>query len=133
LALAFAAPAALSLAAAARLYPRERNAARVFAGVGGALVLVWALSEVRRLSHGAAMATAPLGLAEAACYALILLAGALALALLARRPATADAPFTQDLAHIAEGAKQLGLRIARRLTLAMARAARRGAEMRPRE
>lgn len=133
LALAFAAPAALSLAASARLYPRERNAARVFAGIGGALVLVWALSEVRRLFHGAAMATAPLGLAEAACYALILLAGALALALLARRPASADAPFTQDLARIAEGAKQLGLRIARALTLAIAWTARRGAEMRPRE
>ncbi len=127
--LAFAAPAALSLAASARLYARQRNAARIYASIGGVLGLVWALSEVRRMFHGAAMATAPSGLAEVACYALIFLAGLLALRLLSRRrsAAGADAPFTQDLVRIADGAAWLWMRVVRSLTLALAWAARRGA------
>lgn len=133
LALAFAAPAALSLAASARLYPRERNAARVCAGIGGAFVLVWAVSEVRRLFHGAAMATGPLGFLEAACYALICFSAVLAPALLARRPASANAPFAQDLVRVTEGAKQLGLQMKRRLTGTIAWAARRGGELRSRK
>jgi uncharacterized membrane protein len=99
LTLAFAAPAALSLAASWRLYTHQRIAARIYAIVGGVLALFWAVLEVRRLAHNDAMATAPVGLLEGAAYALIFLAAAVAVAVTARlRTAKhADGPFTQDL------------------------------------
>lgn len=99
LTLAFLAPAALSLAAARRLYLHQRIAARIYAGAGAVLVLLWAVLEVRRFAHGAAMASAPIGLLEGACYALVFLVAALAFAIVARLRAAkhADGPFTQDL------------------------------------
>lgn len=99
LALAFAAPALLALAAARRLYDYQRISARVFAGAGGVLLLAWAILEVRRLFRGAEIATAPVGLFEGACYALLLLAAALAVAVAARMRAARgpERPFTADL------------------------------------
>lgn len=105
LTLAFAAPAALALAAARRLYDHQRLPARIYAASGGVLLLTWALLELRRAFHGAEMASAPIGLFEAACYALLLLAYALALAFVARSRAArgAERPFTQDLVAITRG------------------------------
>lgn len=111
LALAFAAPAALGLAAANRLYTRQRNCARLFAGAGGVLALIWIVSEVRRIFHGAEMATAPTGLFETACYGLILLAGALVATVVSNRRMArhAEGPFTQDLAKASEGSALAGI------------------------
>jgi uncharacterized membrane protein len=88
-ALAFAAPAALALLAA-RKVPAQTRAARGFAVGGGLLALIWCLSEVRRAFHGPAMAMQPLGVFEAACYALVLLALALAVVIAARRRGAED-------------------------------------------
>lgn len=97
--LAFAAPALLSLAAARRLYLHHRTLARVYAIAGGALVLLWAVLEVRRIAHPAQMWGEPVGLLEGAAYALVFLATALAIAVFARLRAKkhADGPFTKDL------------------------------------
>lgn len=111
LALALAAPAALTFGAAARLYDHQRAAARFYAACGGILALIWALTETRRLFHGSAMDTAPLGLFEGACYALIFLGGALAVALAGRVRATAPlaAAFTHDLAAITRACAWVGI------------------------
>lgn len=111
LAIAFAAPAALALLAANRLYMRQRWAARAFAAAGGLLALMWAMLTLRRAFHADAMPTALVGLFEGACYALVFLAGALAVALVARQRAAkhADGPFTQDLAFITRGCAWAGL------------------------
>ncbi|MBL8542367.1 MAG: DUF2339 domain-containing protein [Hyphomonadaceae bacterium] len=113
LALALAAPAALALGAAARLYSHQRIAARIYAACGGALALIWALTETRRLFHGTAMDTAPLGLFEGACYALIFLGGALAIALAGRMrvSATLAAAFTHDLAAITRACAWAGIAV----------------------
>jgi uncharacterized membrane protein len=97
--LGFAAPAALALFAANRIYNAERFPARIYAIAGGALLLMWAALETRRLFHGVSIATPPVGLLEGACYALIFLAAALAVAVIARRRSAFDPlrPFTSDL------------------------------------
>lgn len=84
LALAFAAPAAFMLLAARRLYMRQRMPARLYAGAGAALALLWAILEVRRAFHGVDMAGAFVGAAEGACYGLLFLLVALIGAILAR-------------------------------------------------
>jgi uncharacterized membrane protein len=99
LTLAFAAPAAISLAAARRLYLFQRTFARIYAIAGGVLALLWAVLAVRRAAHGDQLASAPVGLLEGSAYALVFLGGALAVAIFARMRAVkhADGPFTQDL------------------------------------
>jgi uncharacterized membrane protein len=99
LTLGFAAPAAIALAAARRLYLSQRTFARIYAVAGGALALLWAVLEVRRVAHGDQMAGAPVGLLEGSAYALVFLGAALAVAIVARMRAVkhADGPFTQDL------------------------------------
>ncbi len=84
LALAFAAPAAVLLFAARRLYAAQRMPARLYAGAGAALALIWAMLETRRAFHGVEMAAAFVGAPEAACYGLIFLLVALIGAVLAR-------------------------------------------------
>jgi len=105
LALAFAAPALLALAAARRLYDRQRIAARVYAASGGVLALVWAILEVRRLFSGAEMSRASVGLFEGACYALVLLGAALIVAAVGKGRAAklGEGPFTHDLLFVSRG------------------------------
>lgn len=120
--LAFAAPAALTLAAARRLYDHQRLFARIYAASGGVLMLMWAALELRRAFRGADMASAPVGLFEAACYALLLLASALAIAAVARVRAAhgAERPFTHDLIFITRGCAWVAI-IASTLILLMLR------------
>lgn len=103
--IAFAAPAALAFAAAARLYDFQRLPARILAGAGGLLALAWAMLEERRWFTGADMALAPVGLLEGACYALTFLIAALAVAIVGHRRAAkhSDGPFTHDLVRITSG------------------------------
>ncbi len=106
LALAFAAPAGLALAAAAQLYNTKLFAARAYAVAGSLLGLMWAMLEVRYAFVGAeAMARAPIGLFEAHCYALVWLAFGWAVVFFARRREALDAtrPFTHDLARVSRG------------------------------
>lgn len=112
--LAFLAPAALAFAASHRLYTRQRLAARIYAGAGGFLTLVWALLATRRGFHGGDMGGAIVGLFESACYALVFLAAALAIAFTARVRAARDAerPFTHDLIVISRGCAWFGLIVA---------------------
>lgn len=112
--LAFGAPAALAFAASNRLYTHQRFAARIYAATGGLFALIWALLAVRRAFHGAEMASAPVGLFEGGCYALVCLAGALAVAIVARMRAARDAerPFTHDLLLISRGIAWTGLIVA---------------------
>jgi uncharacterized membrane protein len=112
--IAFAAPAALSLYAANRLYTRQRWAARAFAAAGGLLALMWALLTLRRAFHVNEMPTALVGLFEGACYALVFLGGALAVAMVARARAArhADGPFTQDLNLITRACAWVGIVVA---------------------
>jgi len=99
LTLAFAAPAALAFSAARRLYSHERTPARIYAVVGGAFALLWAVLEVRRVAHGDYMWGEPVGLLEGACYALLFLSAAVAVAIFARLRARkhTEASFTRDL------------------------------------
>lgn len=101
--LAFAAPAALALAAARRLYASQPNAGRVYAIAGGAFALLWAVLAIRRLAHGAHLWGAPVGLLEGASYALLFLTAALAIATIARRSAAKhpEALLTKDFAFAA--------------------------------
>lgn len=111
LALAFLAPAAIAFASANRLYTRQRLPARLLAASGGVLMLLWAVLEVRHAFHGADMATPRVGLFEAACYALMLLAYAFIIAVVARARAARgpDRPFTQDLTQIGRGCAWAGV------------------------
>jgi len=97
--LALGAPAAISLAAARRLYLSQRFFARIYAIAGGVLALIWAVLEVRRIARPAQMWGEPVGLLEGAAYALVFLVAALTVAVFARVRAIkhADGPFTQDL------------------------------------
>jgi uncharacterized membrane protein len=101
LTLAFAAPAALSLWTARRLYLHQRTPARIYAIAGGALALLWAILEVRRVAHGEPMSGAPVRLLEGAAYAHVFLIASLAVAMFARLRDVkhSDGPFTQDLLH----------------------------------
>jgi uncharacterized membrane protein len=112
LALAFAAPAAFLLFAANRLYERQRNPARLYAAGGGLLALVWALLEIRVAFHGLEAPSAPVGVLEGACYALLVLAGALAIAIAARLRAPRGGPFGHDLSLIMRGSAWAALIIA---------------------
>jgi len=105
LALAFAAPAALALAASNRLYTHQRLAARIYGATGGVLAVIWAVLELRRAFRGDEMASAPVGLFEGACYALLFLATALTVAVAARMriARNAERPFTQDLMGVTRG------------------------------
>lgn len=106
LALAFAAPAALALYAASRLYDGKRMLARIYASAGGVLALEWAILEIRHIFAGRNMAMAPIGLMEGALYALLYLSAALGVALAARMRIAKDParPFAKDLGHITNGA-----------------------------
>ncbi|GAM97667.1 integral membrane protein [alpha proteobacterium U9-1i] len=100
LVLAYAAPAAIALAAAARLYRRSLFAGRGYAIVGGVLALIWVMLEIRYAFSGpTGMARAHLGMFEAHCYALAWLAFGWAIAFIAQRREAADdtRPFTHDL------------------------------------
>lgn len=105
LTLALLAPAAFAFAAAYRLYVRQRLAARIYAGAGGVFGTIWALLEIRRAFHGEALAAAPVGLFEGACYAIAFLFGALLVASTARMRGARDPnrPFTHDLITITDG------------------------------
>ena len=120
LALAFAAPAALVFAAANRLYARQRTAARIYAGAGGVLAMLWAIMSLRRAFHGGDMSGDDVGLFEAACYGLLFLAAALAVASTARIRAAknAERPFTHDLMLISRGCAWFGLVVAAYILLA---------------
>lgn len=117
--LAFAAPALLAFAAARRLYGRARLAARVYAGFGGVLALMWAALELRRLFHGANMARGDIGAFEAACYVLVLLGAALAIAVSPRLKRGPSA-FSADAATITRAAAWVAIS-ASVLTLAVLR------------
>jgi uncharacterized membrane protein len=97
--IAFAAPAAFAFAAAYRLYGRQREAARNYTAAGGLFAFMWVALVVRRLFHADAMATAPVGLIEGACYGLLFLVAALAVAIGARWRAgkAPDSPLSHDL------------------------------------
>ncbi|MBS0385418.1 MAG: DUF2339 domain-containing protein [Proteobacteria bacterium] len=95
--LAFAAPAAIALAAARRLYARQRNTARAYAASGGALALLWAALALRRAFHPAAMSWSEVGVFEGACYGLLLIAFALLAALIARLRDGPERLFAADL------------------------------------
>jgi uncharacterized membrane protein len=105
LALAFLAPAALAFVAANRLYTRQLAFARVYAAAGAALALLWIVLEIRHAFHNPAMAEPLVGLFESSCYALAILAYALAVAIVARMRAAKNPhrPFTQDLMHVIRG------------------------------
>lgn len=117
LALAFAAPAALFLFAAHRLYSHQLNPARLYAGAGALLALTWVLLEIRVVFHGLEAATAALGLLEGACYALLVLAAALGIAIAARRRKPLGGPLGQDLDFIMRGAAWAALAVAACLLL----------------
>jgi len=115
LTLAFAAPAGLALAAAARLYGSSLFAARAYAIAGSLLGVMWAMLEVRYAFVGAyGMATASIGLFEAHCYALVWLAFGWAVVSVARRREARDAtrPFTHDLARVSRGVAVASVAIA---------------------
>lgn len=95
--IAFAAPAALAFGAAERLYTHQRNAARIYAGAGGLLTLIWAALCLRRAFHADAMAKGAVGVFEGACYGLLFIAFALLVALVARLREGPQRPFAADL------------------------------------
>ncbi|MEZ6023140.1 MAG: DUF2339 domain-containing protein [Hyphomonadaceae bacterium] len=109
--IAIAAPAALALAAAARLYDFQRWPARIYACAGGAFALLWIVLELRRGFVGDDMAFAPVGLLEASSYALVFLGAALAVAIVARVRAAKNParPFTHDLTLATRAAAWAGL------------------------
>lgn len=119
--LAFAVPAALALFAARRVYDDQRLAGRIYAAIGGVLLLVWAVLETRRLFHGAAIGVADVGLFEGACYGLILLLSALAVAAFSRwrEARSADRPFTADLATASHAAAWFCIGLAMLILLAL--------------
>jgi uncharacterized membrane protein len=100
--LAFGAPAALALAAVARLYRTQRVTARLYAIAGGIFLLFWAALEIRRGFHASAMAAAPIGVFEGACYGLLALGMGLVIAAIPRlRAQSTERPLTHDLSSIA--------------------------------
>lgn len=97
--LAFAAPAGLAIAAARRIYDRQPRAARAYAGIAAVLAMAWAALQVRHLFHGARMAPPDVAAFEAACYALLLLGAALAIAYFPRLRKS-QSPFAADLTRL---------------------------------
>jgi uncharacterized membrane protein len=106
LALAFAAPAALMLFAARRVYPTQRLPGRLYAAAGGALALLWAMLEIRRAFHPLSMAGRETGPIETACYGFVFIAAALTVALLARMR---QGQLGADMCAIRRGAAWVGL------------------------
>ncbi len=102
LAIAFAAPALVFGAAAARIYRGQRPAARVYAVVALVSAIVWAFLEIRRLVHGPHLGGDGLtiGAAEAVGCSLALLAIAL-LGDRLRSTREGAHPVRGDLARIA--------------------------------
>ena len=87
-AIAFAAPALVFGAAAARIYRQQRPAARVYAVIALLSGITWAFLEIRRLAHGPHLGGGGLtiGAAEAVgCSLVLLVLAALAARLRARR------------------------------------------------
>jgi uncharacterized membrane protein len=70
LTLAFAAPAAIAIAAARRHYAALPLLSRFYGGAGAVLALLWAILHIRHSFHGASMSGNQAGLFEAACYPL---------------------------------------------------------------
>jgi uncharacterized membrane protein len=102
LAIAFAAPALVFGAAAARLYRHERAAARIYAVVALLTGLAWAFLEIRRLAHGPHLGGDALtvGALESLGCSLVLL-GVAALAARLRAAGEASAhPLRHDLQHL---------------------------------
>ncbi len=99
--LAFAAPAALAFTASYRLYDRDRLMARIYAGAGALMAFLWATLQIRRAFHGADMYFGTVGLLEGACYGLLFLAAALAVAAVARWRAAknSEGPLALDLSR----------------------------------
>ena len=102
LAIAFAAPALVFGAAAARLYRHDRTAARIYAVVALLTGLVWAFLEIRRLTHGPHLGGGGLtiGAAESLGCSLVLLILAAAAARLRPAGETPGHPVRQDLQHL---------------------------------
>jgi uncharacterized membrane protein len=101
--LGFAAPATIAFSAAARLYRSQRLQGRLYGALGAVLLVLWTVLELRRGFHGDAMALAPIGAFEAACYAIAILFIALCIATLPRiRLRAPTRPFTHDLSLIAD-------------------------------
>lgn len=124
MALAYAAPGALALFAANRLYDRQHVFARIAAAAGGLFTLIWLVLVVRRFFHPHDMSPASVGLFEGACYALIFLLSALAIVSIARmraaRAVGKDRPFTYDLMVITRASAWTGI-IAASFILLLAR------------
>lgn len=104
--LAFAAPAALMLLAARRLYAHQTLPARLYAAAGAALALVWALMEIRRGFHGPDMSGAAVGPVEGACYGLLFILVAVIASVLAR---VLQGQVGADMRTIRRGAAWAGL------------------------
>lgn len=107
----FLAPAALALFAARRLYDTQLWSARIFASAGGLLLLIWSALELRRAFHDADMASAPVGVFEGACYALLFLLSALAIVSSSRMREAQHGtkPFTHDLILMSRASVWAGL------------------------
>ena len=102
LALGLLAPALLCAEAARRLVAAARPLATPGAVVALVFLLLWLISEVRRLFHGPFLGHGPLQYAEAAAYAVVLMAVALA-AEHGRKPAVADLGFGGGLGAVFDG------------------------------
>jgi hypothetical protein len=109
--LGFAAPAALSFAAAARLKQRTRWAEELCRAAGAGLALMWAVLEIRRSFHGEALSQGGIMAVEAAVFALLALGCAVALASLARHK--------RQLQRVAQPASWVALAMASILILAV--------------
>ena len=109
--LAFAAPAALAFTASYRLYERDRLMARIYAGAGTLMAFLWATLQIRRAFHGAEMSFGAIGLLEGACYGLLFLATALAVAAVARWRASknSEGPLALDLSRSMRIAAWIGV------------------------
>ena len=103
LAIAFAAPALVFGAAAARIYRQQRPMARAYAWIALLSGLAWAFLEIRRLAHGPHLGGGLLtvGAAEAVGCSLVLLTLAALASRLRREPDAMVHPVRQDLGHVA--------------------------------
>ncbi len=102
LALGLLAPALICAAAARRLLAAARPLATPGAVAALVFLLLWLISEVRRLFHGPFLGHGPLEYAEAASYAVALMAVALA-AEHGRKPVVADLGFGGGLGGVFDG------------------------------
>ena len=102
LAIAFAAPALVFGAAAARIYRQQRPAARIYAVIALLSGITWAFLEIRRLAHGSHLGGSGLtiGAAEAVGCSLVLLGLATLAARIHPKGDTTAHPLRQDAAHV---------------------------------